>query len=129
MAENYYTILGVPKTASPADIKKAFRRLAMQYHPDRNPGNLQDSEAKFKEINEAYEILGDEQSRWQYDRLKSYPHGPIQGQDIFGINMDADISEILRKYAGMGFIVRGMGWGRGYGHRQGCRRQWRQDID
>jgi molecular chaperone DnaJ len=131
MFKDYYQILNLSSNASPVEIKKAFRRLAMQYHPDRNPGNIQDAEAKFKEINEAYEVLGDEQRRWQYDRLRSYPRGSIQGQDIFGNNMDADISVILRKYAGMGFIIRGMGWGRGCGGRRGgqCRRQWRQDVE
>ena len=129
MLKDYYQILNLSRDASPGDIKQAFRRLAMQYHPDRNPGSIVDSEAKFKEINEAYEVLGDEQRRWQYDRLRSYARGAIRGQNIFGTDMGKDISAILRKYAGMGFVVRGMGWGRGCGHRQGCRRQWRQNID
>ncbi len=64
---DYYEILGVAKSANGDEIKKSFRKLAMQYHPDRNPGD-KEAEAKFKEINEAYEILKDEQKRAAYDR-------------------------------------------------------------
>lgn len=70
MANNkrdYYEVLGVTKNATQDDIKKAFRKLAMQYHPDRN--KAPDAEAKFKEINEAYEILGDEDKRKKYDQF------------------------------------------------------------
>ena len=65
---DYYEVLGVDKSASAADIKKAYRRLAMKYHPDRNNGD-KEAEAKFKEIGEAYEVLGDEQKRAAYDRF------------------------------------------------------------
>jgi curved DNA-binding protein CbpA len=71
--KDYYRILGVNKDASAKDIKKAFRQLALRYHPDRNPGNLKQAEEKFKEINEAHEVLGDEQKRRQYDRLSNWP--------------------------------------------------------
>ena len=64
---DYYEILGVNKSANGDEIKKSFRKLAMQYHPDRNPGD-KEAEAKFKEINEAYEVLKDEQKRAAYDR-------------------------------------------------------------
>ena len=63
---SYYDILGVPKTASDADIRKAYRRLARQHHPDVNPNNA-GAETKFKEINEAYQVLSDEDSRKKYD--------------------------------------------------------------
>ncbi len=66
--QDYYEILGVSKTASGEDLKKAYRVLAMKHHPDRNPGN-QASEQKFKEINEAYDILKDEQKRAAYDQF------------------------------------------------------------
>jgi len=70
MAEkDLYNILGVAKTASQDDIKKAFRKLAMKYHPDRNPDNREEAEAKFKEAKAAYDILSDEQKRATYDRL------------------------------------------------------------
>jgi curved DNA-binding protein len=68
--KDYYGVLGVPKTASAEEIKKAFRRLAREHHPDRAaPSRKSQAEAKFKEINEAYEVLGDPQKREKYDRL------------------------------------------------------------
>jgi curved DNA-binding protein len=66
--KDYYKILGVDKSASDKDVKSAYRKLARKYHPDVNPGNPQ-AEARFKEINEAYEVLGDSQKREKYDRL------------------------------------------------------------
>ncbi len=66
--QDYYATLGVAREASPDEMKKAYRKLAMQYHPDRNPGDKQ-AEAKFKEINEAYDVLKDEQKRAAYDRF------------------------------------------------------------
>jgi curved DNA-binding protein len=70
--KDYYQILGVPKSADEKQIKKAYRRLARQYHPDKNPGNNA-AEEKFKEINEAYEVLGTPDNRVKYDRLgKNY---------------------------------------------------------
>lgn len=66
--KDYYKTLGVPRTATPAEIKKAYRRLAREFHPDHNPGS-KTAEAKFKEINEANEVLGDPPKRQQYDML------------------------------------------------------------
>lgn len=70
MAEkrDYYEILGVGKNASDDEIKKAYRKLAVKYHPDRNPGD-KEAEAKFKEINEAHEVLSDKQKRARYDQF------------------------------------------------------------
>ncbi len=64
--KNYYTVLGVLQTASPEELKKAFRKLAIKYHPDRNKGD-QAAEAKFKEINEAYGFLSDPEGKAAYD--------------------------------------------------------------
>lgn len=68
MKQDYYEVLGVPRGATAEEIKKAYRKLAMQYHPDRNPGDKK-AEARFKEINEAYDVLKDEQKRAAYDRF------------------------------------------------------------
>jgi len=68
--KDYYKILGVSKSATEKEIKSAYRKLAQKYHPDRNPGN-QKAEDKFKEINEAHEVLGDPQKRAKYDQLGS----------------------------------------------------------
>jgi DnaJ-class molecular chaperone len=80
MAKDYYNILGVPKNASEDDIKKAYRKLAMQFHPDKNPGKEAWANEKFKEINEAYGVLGNVEKRQQYDRFGTV--GNVG--DIFG---------------------------------------------
>jgi DnaJ-class molecular chaperone len=69
--KDYYATLGVAKSASEKDIKSAYRRLARKWHPDANPNNQQQAEEKFKEISEAYEVLGDPQKRRKYDMLGS----------------------------------------------------------
>lgn len=78
--QDYYEILGVAKNASDAEIKKAFRRLAMKYHPDRNQGDKA-AENKFKEIQEAYEVLSEPQKRTAYDQ---FGHAGVSGQGGFG---------------------------------------------
>lgn len=87
--KDYYKILGVSKTSDEQEIKKAYRRLARQYHPDKNQGNKQ-AEEKFKEINEAYEVLGDADNRSKYDQLGSNYH---RYQQMGGNNSDFDFSQ------------------------------------
>lgn len=77
---DYYEVLGVDRNVSKADLKKAYRRVAMKYHPDRNPDDA-DAEAKFKEASEAYEVLSDENKRTAYDQ---YGHAGVDQQGGFG---------------------------------------------
>lgn len=77
--QDYYKVLGVDRKASQDEIKRVYRKLAMKYHPDRNPDN-KEAEEKFKQINEAYEVLGDEKKRSHYDRLgNSYQQWQTSG--------------------------------------------------
>ncbi len=69
MGKDYYNLLGVERNATGQDIKKAYRKMAMKYHPDRNPGNEKWANDKFKEVNEAFGILGDPEKRKQYDQF------------------------------------------------------------
>ena len=66
--KDYYKVLGVERSATQDEIKKAYRKLAVKYHPDKNPGDKA-AEEKFKEISEAYQVLGNEESRKKYDEL------------------------------------------------------------
>jgi curved DNA-binding protein len=99
MAKDYYGILGVPRNASDGEIKKAYRKLAMQYHPDRNPGKEKWANEKFKEINEAYGVLGDPQKRKQYDQFGTV--GNIG--DIFGSPFTrTTFQEMMQDFGGAG---------------------------
>ena len=95
--KNYYDILGVDKKATPDEIKSAYRKLAMKYHPDRNQGNEEAAE-KFKEINEANETLSDSQKRAAYDYELEHP-----GMGGFGGGGFEDISDIFSSFFGGGF--------------------------
>jgi molecular chaperone DnaJ len=107
---DYYTVLGVERDADAEAVKKAYRKLAMQYHPDRNQGD-QDAEKKFKELNEAYDVLKDEQKRAAYDRFghaafeQGAGPGPGAGAAGFDMNMGgfADIfDEMFGEFMGGG---------------------------
>ncbi|PIE59793.1 MAG: integrase [Desulfobulbus propionicus] len=95
MAAEYYEILGVAKTATADEIKKAYRKLALKYHPDKNPGNAE-AEKKFKEISEAYAVLSDAEKRKQYDTFGSAGfHQRYSQEDIF---RGFDINDILNQF-------------------------------
>ncbi len=102
MSKDYYQTLGVTRNASDEEIKKAYRRLAMQYHPDRNPGREKWANEKFKEINEAYAVLGNPEKRRQYDQF-----GTVGTPgDIFGsATTRTTFEDLLRDFqgAGLGF--------------------------
>lgn len=108
--KDLYEILGVQKTATDVEIKKAYRRLAQKYHPDLNKSN-KDAEAKFKEINQAYEVLSDKQKRGQYDSFGSVGGQP--GMDFSGFqNFDfgsfgGGFADIFETFFGGGFNSRG----------------------
>lgn len=127
--KDYYEILGVPRNATKEEIKAAYRRLALQYHPDRNKSP--DAEERFKEISEAYAVLSDDEKRRQYDL---YGHAGIEGRyswdDIFG---GADFEDIFRD---LGFGLGGFGsiFDLFFGRRQGVRepkrgRDLRYDLE
>ena len=99
MAKDYYETLGVTENASDGEIKKAYRKLAMQYHPDRNSGNEKWANGKFKEINEAYGVLGDPQKRKQYDQFGTV--GNIG--DIFSSpSTTTTFQEMMKDFGGAG---------------------------
>ena len=115
---DYYEVLGVEKSADAEAIKKAYRKLAMKYHPDRNQGD-KEAEEKFKEASEAYEVLSDEQKRRMYDQ---YGHDGMKnafGGGGFNFDRDfthgADLNDILNQFFGGGF---GGGFGFGGGGRR-----------
>jgi molecular chaperone DnaJ len=106
--KDYYQVLGVAKDASKDEIKKVYRKLALKYHPDKNPNNPE-AEAKFKEVSEAYEVLSDEKKKAAYDQ---YGEAGLRGQQGFGGGGGPGFSsmeEALRTF--MGAFGRGGGGG------------------
>lgn len=130
MSKDYYKILGVDKSASEEDIKKAFRKLAHEHHPDKAGGNAD----KFKEANEAYQVLGNKEKRAQYDQFGSAFNngnfngaggfGGFGGQQSYNINMD-DLGDL---FGGFGDMF-GFGGGRQQGRRQARGRDLEVALD
>lgn len=98
MKKDYYKILGVSEDAKLDDIKKVYRKLAFQYHPDRNP-NKKDAEAKFKEISEAYYVLSDPKRRSEYDQMRRFGAGGSGAENFAGTH-GFDFEELLRRFGG-----------------------------
>ena len=117
MAEkrDYYEVLGVSKSATPEEIKKAYRQLALKYHPDRNPDD-KNAEEKFKEAAEAYSVLSDENKRARYDRygFAGMNGGSASGGGFGGGFADFDLNDILNSVFGRGFDFGGFNFG-GFG--------------
>lgn len=134
--KNYYQLLGIEPSAGQEEIKRAFRKMASLYHPDHNPKDAEKAEEKFKAINEAYEVLGDEGKRRQYNRLirprragsrevimEDFINWRVTGSDI--------MEELLREFGFRTIIFeerprsRWGGCGRGRGRR--CRRFYSEE--
>ena len=114
---DYYEVLGVGRDATPEDIKKAYRKLAMQYHPDRNKGD-KDAEDKFKEVGEAYAVLSDTDKRARYDRFGHQGAGMPGGGGGMGGGFggfEFDLSDALRQFMEGGLFGGGFGRERGGG--------------
>lgn len=132
MAEkrDYYEVLGVDKNASAEDIKKAYRKKAIQYHPDKNPGD-KEAEEKFKEAAEAYEVLSDPQKRQRYDQ---FGHAGVDGASGFGGGHGMSMEDIFSQFGDIfggagGFDFSDLfGGGRGTGNRGGQRVRRGSDL-
>ncbi len=124
---DYYEILGVSRTCTEVELKAAFRKLAMQHHPDRNPGDA-DCEHKFKELNEAYDVLKDGDKRAAYDRFghAAFEQGGIGGgAHGFGADFATTFSDIFEDLFGMGGGRRG---GRAQGRERGSDLRYNMEI-
>jgi molecular chaperone DnaJ len=121
----YYETLSVERTATEVEIKSAFRKQAMQCHPDRNPGD-KDSEHRFKEVNEAYEVLKDPDKRAAYDRYghAAFEHG-MGGAAGFGADFGTTFSDLFEGIFGMAGAARG---GRGTGRERGADLRYNMEI-
>src|SRR5947208_15771562 len=111
MPRDPYEVLGVARSASEDEIKRAYRKLARQHHPDRNPGDKQ-AETRFKEVQDAYDVLSDKEKRQQYDRFGFAPQGGFGGfrggqagpggPTVHFSTEGIDLDELLRQFGGMG---------------------------
>ena len=118
MAKDYYAVLGIDKTADNEQVKKAYRKLAVKYHPDKNPGDKA-AEERFKEITEAYAVLSDAEKRRQYDQFgEAGFHQRFSQEDIF---RNIDLNDIFREFGFGGEDLFGqMFGGRGGAFRSGA---------
>ncbi len=124
---DYYEVLGVSRTCTEVELKAAFRKLAMQHHPDRNPGDA-DCEHKFKELNEAYDVLKDGDKRAAYDRFghAAFEQGGMGGgAHGFGADFATTFSDIFEDLFGMGGGRRG---GRAQGRERGSDLRYNMEI-
>jgi len=132
--KDYYRVLGVAKDISQEEIKKAFRKMALRYHPDRNLEEQKLAEEKFKEINEAYAVLSDENRRRHYDYLTASSRRrqvSFKAEETFGEqfreNLDEEaLQQLLRQLAGLGFNFRDLMGSARRGCRSGYGRCWRR---
>ena len=137
MKKDYYEILSAPKTATLADIKKAYRSLALKYHPDRVPDNeKKQAEEKFKEISEAYGVLSDPQKRQTYDQFghqgidQNYTAEDIfRGADFSSIFEGAGLGDILSRVFGAEFDIFGGSTGTGGGRRRSRGRDIQYELE
>src|SRR5438128_2659578 len=133
MPRDYYEVLGVKRDAGENEIKKAYRKLARDFHPDRNPGDKQ-AEQRFKEVQDAYDVLSDKTKRGHYDRFgfagpqEGMPQGFPGGFNPFGGGggpshlHTEEMEELLRQF-GVNFGMGGGGMGGGMGGRRGKSRR------
>lgn len=124
--KDYYEVLGVSRSATDDELKKAYRKLAKNYHPDLNPGN-KEAEAKFKEANEAYAVLSDPEKRRIYDQ---HGHAGVNGQGFGGFNgagFDIDLDDLFGSFFGGGFG--GSSRRRSRGPRRGANLKYRMTLD
>src|SRR5438046_3908094 len=103
MKRDYYEVLGVARTATEDEIKKAYRKLALKHHPDRNPDDRKPSEERFREVSEAYQILCDAERRSLYDRFghAAFEQGAGAGFD-FGAGFEDIIGDLFGDFFGTG---------------------------
>lgn len=130
MAEkrDYYEVLGVSKSATDDEMKKAYRKQAKKYHPDLNPGD-KEAEAKFKEANEAYAVLSDPEKRRIYDQ---YGHAGVDGQGFGGFGgagFDIDLEDLFGSFFGGGFGGFGGGSRRQRGPKRGANLRYRMNLE
>lgn len=122
--KDYYQVLGVGRDANQQEIKKTFRRLASCYHPDHNPQSQEQAEEKFKEINEAYQVLGDEYKRQQYDYIVTLTQRSQEfvTEDNFGVSFSQTLDKETLQQLLQRLATFGIDFGSGLGYMRGCRR-------